>query len=630
MCGIAGVFLHRADREPARVALEAAARHLSHRGPDGTVVHVEPGLGLAHTRLALVDLDPRSDQPLFDASRRYAIVYNGEVYNFRELRSELEGEGAVFRTTSDTEVLLEMFVRRGVEASLPRLEGMFAFAFCDRATRTLTLARDRFGIKPLYYTEPRDCGGDGSAFLFASETMAFAPFIPFEPDVPEICSYLQALDMYKGPTTRGSFLRGVRTVPPGFVVTVKQGAPAELKRFVSLVDLWDLEEAKALDALADDALVDKVDAAMHASVKMQLFADAKVGVYCSGGVDSSLVAAIASRYRKGLQLFHSDVVGKKSEYAIAQRVAAHLKADLHKVEVRDDDFIERLPHAIRHYEYPCSGRPQSVAFLAVSELVSKHGVKGVLSGEGSDECFLGYARMVAKTKDLLRDVPSRLVARLGGEDAPRAPRRGVAASRIATAMLHHFDREIELDQVLKLPVGDRGRVGDPRNRKSLEMIGYHLRTLLHRNDRLGMAASVEARFPYLDSSLVRLAINLPHRVKARFSLAFAGSGRSNVAAKWIVRKVADRYLPRELSAMRKKGFKVTAQKRLKIARGAFDGTFVADLFGYSARELAFLESHASSSLKQRLLQVNVWAELFLARDSEATVLQRLRSKLSTV
>ena len=636
MCGIFGIFPRSPTATPPESALRESAAALRHRGPDDVGVQSGPGFGLAHTRLSLVDLNPRSNQPMWDRTGRYGLVYNGEVYNHRELRRQLEADGVVLRTTSDTEVLLEMFARRGVAATLPKLKGMFALGFLDTAEDVLTLARDRFGIKPLYYRESVD------GFSFASEVVAFRPWTRLEPDLLTIASYLQGDDAYIGPTTRTSFFKGIRMVPPGWSIEVARGEPSRGQPFVTVRDQWDPDEARRLDAMSDDQLVALVDEGLNRAVEAQLFADAPVGVYLSGGVDSSLISAIANRYHPGISLFHADVVGKLSERPVAERVATHLGLELFATPVSDDDFLDQLPRVIRHYEYPFTGRPHSVPFLKVSELVREHGVKGVLSGEGSDECYFGYRKTIPRFHELVRGLPGRVVDRASaswrrvlGRRLPLRRRLNaypwVARARrhqVATEMLNRFDRQIERQEVTDLLAGLREGDADPRNLQVLSLLHYHLRTLLHRNDRLGMAASVEARFPFLDEDLVRLAINLPYRCRVRLSRSLSDRSNPYVAGKWIVRKVAERYLPRDLSAMRKKGFKVNAAERMVFAPDAFDGTFVADLLGLSTSDLGFLMEHAPDALKVKMMQVNVWADVFLGGRNDDEIVRDLRGHVA--
>ena len=187
---------------------------MQHRGPDHYGIFADEGIGLVNTRLSLMDLTPRSNQPFWDRQRRYALIYNGEIYNYRELQSELEEQGVEFRTTSDTEVLLECLIHYGAEATLPRLEGMFAFALYDTREQVLVLARDRFGIKPLYVYDGHD------AFLFASEVRAIRPWMTFEPDILSISSYLQG---FGEPSKGYSFYKDIRSIPPGTLIMLRRG-----------------------------------------------------------------------------------------------------------------------------------------------------------------------------------------------------------------------------------------------------------------------------------------------------------------------------------------------------------------------------------------------------------------------
>jgi asparagine synthase (glutamine-hydrolysing) len=224
MCGIFGILLHHnPGRMPDRCRLERSAGLMHHRGPDHHGIYADEGIGLVHTRLSLLDLHPRSSQPFWDSDGRYGLVYNGEIYNYREVRRELEGQGIKFKTTSDTEVLLQCLIHYGTEATLPRIEGMFAFALYDRREHVLTLARDRFGIKPLYIYDRKD------AFVFASEVAAMRPWIRLEPDLLSIAAYLE--NQLQGPASNFSFFKGVKSAAPGSVITVRRGRQAQYGRF---------------------------------------------------------------------------------------------------------------------------------------------------------------------------------------------------------------------------------------------------------------------------------------------------------------------------------------------------------------------------------------------------------------
>src|SRR5215212_6573212 len=227
MCGIFGFVSHNSDSIPEKDRLRETANLMEHRGPDARGFHVEPGIALVHTRLSLLDLSERGNQPLWDRENRYALIYNGEIYNFQELREELVQQGVRFDTTCDTEVLLQGLLRWGADATLPKLDGMFAFALFDRETKSLLLARDRFGIKPLFVYETSE------AFIFASEIRTMRPWIEFEPNLLSISSFLYG---FSGPTQGATFFRNVTCIPPGGVVRTRKGSKSEHSRFFSIGD----------------------------------------------------------------------------------------------------------------------------------------------------------------------------------------------------------------------------------------------------------------------------------------------------------------------------------------------------------------------------------------------------------
>ena len=403
MCGIFGVMWHRRDDVADRERLVCTARLLQHRGPDDAGILAEPGIGLVHTRLSLLDLNTRSNQPFWDGQQRFCLVYNGEIYNFLELRTALEQEGVCFRTTGDTEVVLEALLRWGVEAALPKLEGMFAFALYDRQERSLLLARDRFGIKPLFL-----CETEGS-LMFASEVRAFQPWTKLEPDVLMISSFLQH---FSGPTKGFTFFKNVRFLDPGYLLTVTKGQQPRYRRFASLSDFIDGHERERLERASPRAIVNEFESALDHGVKLQLIADASVGALCSGGIDSAVILALAAKHHSNLAIFHADVVGPLSERAAAQTLARHLKLDLKATEVRDADFIEYIPDVLLHYGFPFYPTPHPLPFMKVAQLVRANGVKAVLSGEGADECFLGYEPLIPKWRQQIRLRPRTLLRRL--------------------------------------------------------------------------------------------------------------------------------------------------------------------------------------------------------------------------
>jgi asparagine synthase (glutamine-hydrolysing) len=565
----------------------------------------------------LVDLSERGNQPFWDATGQYVLLYNGEIYNFRELRKELEAEGREFRTTTDTEVLLEGLLAWGADRLLPRLNGMFSFCLWDRVSRSAVLARDRFCTKPLFIFE-------GDEFVaFASEIKALRPWIAFEPDAFTVVSYLSG---FGGPMQGQTFFRGVKAVGGGRVVEVADGRISAERSFFSLPDFWDADRVKSLDCLKAGEIVDRFDEAINVSVERQLFADAEVGAFCSGGVDSSLLMALAARKHNNLAIFHANVKGRWSEVGAARQLAEHLRLDLRIVDVEEQEFIDRLPEVMTHYEQPCTYHPNSTPFLMVSRLALERGVKGLLSGEGSDECFLGYPWLGReritnafyaagrRVRHLVRALPQ--VGRLIWPwDEGR--------SQTITALCNRFELDMDTTAV-------RGAVGSltvripEGNVRSVEYLGYHLRTLLHRNDTLGMAASIESRFPFLDHDVVTLAVNMPYRYKIRYSPTVWEKAHPFVRDKWVVREVANRYIPRALSQRIKIGFWTTAFARMRVAAPYFDDSFPRELFSLSQPQLNSLLAHADHELVARLLHLDIWARVCLGNEPVDALLPRLR------
>ncbi|WP_299616433.1 asparagine synthase (glutamine-hydrolyzing) [Pelagibius sp.] len=621
MCGIFGIVYADGSREPDDARLQRTIALLGHRGPDGRGTYREAGVGLGHTRLSLLDLDERSNQPLWDPEGRYGLVYNGEIYNFKELRQDLEARGLRFRTTSDTEVLLLSLITDGAEATLPRLQGMYAFAFFDRQERSLVLSRDRFGIKPLVLYQ------DDQQLLFASEVKAFQPWVNLRPNGPYMIRYLM---QFGQPVRDKCLFENVTIVPPGALIRIKVGETPRFSNHCDLTEMIDPGKAEELARLSDEQVIDRADELLQSSVEQMLFADTPVGALCSGGVDSSLLMAMAAKRHNNLAIFHANVVGPLSEYDAAAALAKHLKLDLVTVEVHDSDFVDRMAEVLLHYEQPFSYHPHSIPFLLVSKLVQEHRVKAVLTGEGSDECFLGYSRLAQKP---FWDFYGRQMDRLAGL-VRRVPMIGDQLwpahdkmHALIGQMLGQFEGPRRQRRVWARYRELTGKEPD-RNIQTLEQLGFHLRTLLHRNDTMGMTASIEARFPFLDERLVETAINLPFRHKIRWDSGVWEKEHPFVRDKWILRRVADRYLPKSLSQRKKLGFPVSAYRRMDIACDYFKDALVADWFDLTESDLEFLLGEADQRLKTRLVMLETWGQVFFSGQSLGAISDKLRQHVS--
>jgi asparagine synthase (glutamine-hydrolysing) len=607
---------------PDGARLRRTAWELKHRGPDGEGTFLDRGVGLVHTRLSLVDLNERSNQPLWDRSGRYCLVYNGELYDYEELKWRLNRRGVVFRTTSDSEVLLEGLVNFGIEPTVDELDGMFAFGFYDRVERILVLARDRLGIKPLHVHE------GGNAFLFASTPRAFKPWLTLRPNMDSISSYLLG---FPGPTLGASFFDEIEMLPPGTVLRIRARETSQRTRFFSTNGFSEPSEANPLATEKPADLIDRAEELLLASVKSQMNADAPVGVLSSGGVDSSLVAAMAAKCRCDFVMFHADVQGPLSERSPAAALARWLKLEFQAIPVGDTDFIERLPDVIEHYERPFTFHPESIALLKLAESVRDKGVKAVLCGEGSDECYFGYPWLARTSRARLRppDRPTRFLPGWLGRSGPPA---GQTLPVFATGngQVHQG-----IDHQLKLELGpiafdawhhpDTRSSAVRRNCILRGLLAYVLRTLLHRNDRLGMAAGVEARFPFLSNRLMHFAENLSPAYKMRFSPLALRSPHPFFCDKWIIRQVAKRYLPRQFSRRPKQPFLTNAYDRLHVSHAFFQNSFLSDLLQLEGARLAQVIESTDRALRLRLLQLDVWGQVCLQDIPKCHVVQRLRN-----
>ena len=621
MCGVFGIMWHQSDRIPDIDRLEETALLLRHRGPDSKGIFSDSGIGLVHTRLSLLDLTSRSDQPFWDGQNRYCIAYNGEIYNYKELRSELEKLGRSFRTTSDTEVLLECIIQYGPEKILSKLEGMFAFAVYDTVENVLLLSRDRFGIKPLYIYDR------GGVFAFASEVKALRPWIKLEPDLLTVSSYFRG---YEEPTYQGrSYYKDVKFVAPGTFLKVKKGCSAKTIKFFGINEFWDPNRNEQIHGYSEKKVIDTMEESLFNAVKLQLIADVPVGTLCSGGVDSALVTAMAAKVHNNLAIFHANVVGDQSEYHAAHLTAKTLKLDLKCVEVHDEDFLTQFVEVINHYDHPFSANPHSIPFFMMSRLVQANKVKAILTGEGADECFLGYEWLAPDIRNWRRIIAKKfkkgLSTMLGFlPDWPtHKPEMGIDTN-VLVAQLHNRFEYVQryMDIKTKFYKSQPGTMTS-KALKTLVELRCTLPSLLHRNDSLGMASSIESRFPFLNSNIAELAVNLPYKYKIRLSPTIVDSAHYFFENKWVLRKVAERYLPRSISHRKKLAFPTNTFERMTVAPIFFARSLIADLFDLSTQDAIYLAENSRHYFRLQLLHLEVWLHTCLYNLPKQDIVDKL-------
>jgi asparagine synthase (glutamine-hydrolysing) len=528
MCGIAGcVTLKDAPIPDLGRRLAVMNDLISHRGPDGhgTWRHHAARVGLTHRRLTIIDLTT-GEQPMTDAAGNW-ITYNGEIYNYIELRSELGGADS-FRTTSDTEVILRAYERWGTDC-VQHLRGMFAFALWDEAKGMLFCARDRFGIKPFYYAV------DHGVLSFASEAKALLPFLPgIETDRDAFRDYLAFQACLDGKT----LFKGIRELPAGHELRITSGR-LDVRRY------WEVFFRPNVERKAED-FDEELRSLMEDSVRVHLRADVPVGAYLSGGLDSSIVASLATRERGTLTAFTGKFpIGPEyDESHYARELATAKGIDLHELAVTVDDLVEHIGRVIYHLDYPVAG-PGAFPQYMVSALAAKH-LKVVLGGQGGDELFGGYARyLVAYLEQSLKGAIDGTMHQgtFVVDYASILPNLG--ALRAYKPMLQEFWREDlfgDMDRryfrlINRTPrFQDQIRwdhLGDYSPYESFRSIFYAdniagesyldrmthfdfkalLPALLQVEDRVSMAHGLESRLPYLDHPVVELAATMPATVK---------------------------------------------------------------------------------------------------------------------
>ena len=604
MCGVVGIY-HPDPRRVAVDSVRALLTSIGHRGPDGSDVWVSEHIGLGHGRLAIQDLTDLAAQPMRSQDGRLVIAFNGEVFNFYHLRDQLKAAGRRVRSTGDTEVLVEHISHFGLDLTLEEAEGDFAFALWDMPARSLTLVRDRHGVKPLYYTT-----GDVGEVRFGSELKAMV----VDGGAADITSATAAL-MGLSPTWGDrTMFENVRSVQPGEVLTFSGSTIPGSRIFHTPLDFVDDGEFRHLSKRSDEEIVDAVTEALETSVRLRLLSDAPVACLVSGGLDSSLITTLAARQTHDISLFHADVEGD-SERDAAEQLARWVGLPLEVTEVGDSAFLDAVAEVTYFNDVPLIYHLNSVPFYLVSKLASEAGIKVLLTGEGADEYFLGYPqlglepylRKVDRVKGGAQATFQRALPRMAGILWPRADER---FSALAERLAFRYEEEIVRQKALDAlggdeSIADRGRV------HSLVLVQQHLLSLLHRNDRLGMAWGLEARFPFLGHDLARIAVNLPMRHKLRSGMRFHDPRHPFIVDKWAVRASAARVLPPQLSQRRKKGFPVSVYSRLRVQPGLFHDGFVCDSFGLSASAVRTLCETASPIWLTRLMLLEAWAQIFL-------------------
>jgi asparagine synthase (glutamine-hydrolysing) len=634
MCGIVGIVNLDPRETVDEVRLKRMRDVLFHRGPDGEGLWVEGPVGLGMRRLAIVDV-AGGHQPMANEDETVWIVYNGEIYNHTDLRPALEARGHRYRTRSDTETILHLYEEEG-ERCVERLRGMFAFAVWDRARGQLLLARDRLGIKPLYYAYT-----DG-ALLFASEIKAILAAGAVRPALNEaILPEFLATRFVAGEET---FFRGVRKLLPGRTLTWSPAEGPQERRY------WRLPLGRDESRLTLSERASEVRTRLEAAVQSHLMSDVPLGLFLSGGIDSSgLAALMAPMVQEPIRTFAVgfDEPGA-NELAYARLAARSVRAEHREVVVSPGEFFEALPHLVWHEDEPIAF-PSSVPLYFVSRLAREH-VKVVLTGEGADELFLGYNRyrvtawnerlgqpycgfvpgaVRRKISRLMPCLPNPLGRYAGRTFLALGPgHREVFYENFAVFpedLQHHLLRDLSL-LTARDPYAEGLRCyeetsGGTRERMSHADLQTYLVELLMKQDQMSMAASIESRVPYLDHEFVEHVATMPGRFKLR-----------GWRTKAVLRVALRDLVPRQILTRGKMGFPVPVGRWFRgpfwpvvqefvlgpraLQRGLFEPSFLRRL---AEQHRAGAGEHADRLWL--LVNLEIWQRVFLDGEDIAAVMR---------
>lgn len=632
MCGINGIVLSPASKRHVSAGLVERMRDvITHRGPDDAGLFIDGSVGLGHRRLSIVDV-ASGHQPMTNEDGSLQIIYNGEIYNHGDHRPQLERLGHVYQTSCDTETILHLYEEYG-SSCVDHLRGMFAFAIWDSRKRELFIARDRLGVKPLYYVHT----SDGSLY-FGSEIKTLLEVDAVKPEL----NYEVLPDYLANHATSGedTLYRGVKRLLPGHTMLWRDGR-------VTVNKYWDVSFTNRTVDASDRDYVAQWSELFRESVRLRLMADVPLGMFLSGGIDSSAIAAVMSAMvAEPIKTFSVAFAEREAnELEYARIVARAFKTKHHEVVVSPQQFFSALPRLVWHEDEPLA-HPSSVALYFVSELASRH-VKVVLTGEGSDELLAGYGRYRKTILNLafgkryhgalpasLRDVIRNQVRTSANSTIQQKLSRTFLALPADIESIYFdnfavFSREMQRDLFTR---ETRERIGieDPYktvrsllqqttassllNRLLYADIKTYLHELLMKQDQMSMAASIESRVPFLDHKLVEFTSGLPERMKLRGN-----------TTKYILREAMKTLLPEEILARPKMGFPVPIGSWFRgafshvideyvlseraIRRGIFDSSFVTSLV---KRHQLGGEDHAERLWS--LVNFEIWQRQFFDGD----------------
>ena len=607
MCGICGYVSKKS------INIEEMNLSISHRGPDNQGSFQDNSLALGHTRLSILDLSDESNQPMVSRSGRYVIVYNGEIYNFRELKRELQAKGVVFEKESDTEVVLEGFEFWGVEL-FEKLNGMFAFAIYDRELNRIYIARDRFGVKPLYYYSAN------SDFIFGSEIKSIlaSKVVKEELDYQGLYEYLHFATTL-GETT---FYKNIKKLEPGYYLEFD----LDKKSFRVEPYRLNYEVTASMDSLEE--AIEKTRELFEASVKRQLVSDVPIGIFLSGGIDSTAITAYATKHYNGkVKTFSAgfDFDNGNNELESAKFIANHFGTEHHELHIKGSNTIDILDSINHHFDQPFGDAANIPLYLMSQELKGKE--KVVLQGDGGDELFAGYHRYQrlhyyktykfiskflflfknATPKDSPKYKGLRFLFALNQNDPSKEMAYILSQEMFDEDPADYFTKEVKSRLQSLNPFYryeyfyNKFKELDPVNRALYTDMNIILPDLyFEKVDRATMANSLEVRVPFLDNELVDYAMSLPSKYKVK--------GKEK---KYLLKRAFRGVVPDEILSAPKKGFGVPFQHWLRTSMRDFMLDTVRDSPLHNSKIEELMQEHIAKRkdngyILWKLLNLSLW------------------------
>jgi len=642
MCGINGIaFSRKSKRQVDRRALEAMRDVQFHRGPDDGGMFIEENIGLGHRRLSIVDVS-HGAQPMFNEDGSLVIIYNGEIYNHADYRAELEAKGHVYQTHCDTETILHLYEEYGAKA-VEKLRGMFAFAIWNRREKTLFIARDRLGVKPLYYVH--DEQGNlffGSEIKTLLEANALKPELNYNALPDQLANHGTSFDE--------TLFKGVKRLLPGHSLFWQDGN-------LRIEEFWDVNFEPKHEEKSDKDYIEEWREMFKHSVKLRLMADVPLGMFLSGGIDSSAICAMmAGMVDAPVKTFSVGFAEREAnEFEYARIVAKAYKTEHHEITITPEQFFAELPNLVWHEDEPV-GFIASVPLYFVSKLAQKH-VKVVLTGEGSDEILAGYGRYAkavsllnygekyeSLTPNFVREIVKSGATLFGGKLNRTFLTR---ESDIENLFLDNFAVFSKAMQKSLLSVETKARIAEQNPyfyqnkwlektdaKDVLDKLLYvdtktYLHELLMKQDQMSMAASIESRVPFLDHKLVELTAQMPTKMKLR--------GKET---KFLLREAMKGILPGEILTRSKMGFPVPVGNWFRhqfrhivdeyvlsersLARGIFNADFVREIVA---------KHNAGENHDERLwflVNFEIWQRRFFDGETAEKKENELEEELSLV